>query len=245
MNLPKEFLDNAYLLAEAGRNVPKKNPEFHIFFGDTISKQYQNDNKKLMDILIDVFGGYDRWVHAVYDYDVKATNETLVSGLEKLGYFKYNFDSGATPSFTRVVERASCLSGFSGGPRRPLDDYSFCNNIYTVTGQNLAYDLQAFSEKGMRYRAATIIMIHEYHHHVQIAHELGKEGNMGNGPGEPFPPDGFAPQWWVEGTAGITPPWIMRDYINEFEITKEFGFTYDEIIAAKNPDGSYMNSFEN
>ena len=168
-----------------------------------------------------------------------------MSGLEKLGCFKYNFDSGVTPSFARVVERASCLSGFSGGPRRPLDDYSFCNDIYTVTGQNLAYDLQAFSEKGMRYRAATIIMKHEYHDHVQIAHELGKEGNMGNGPGEPFPPDGFAPQWWVEGTAGITPPWIMRDYINEFEITKEFGFTYDEIIAAKNPDGSYMNSFEN
>ena len=53
-----------------------------------------------------------------------------------------------------------------------------------------------------------------------------------------YSPDGFAPQWWVEGTAGITPPWIMRDYFNEFEITKEFGFTYDEIIAAKNPDGS-------
>ena len=49
MNLPKASLDNAYLLAEAGRNVPKKNPEFHIFFGDTIPKQYQNEIKKLMD----------------------------------------------------------------------------------------------------------------------------------------------------------------------------------------------------
>ena len=238
MNLPKEFLDNAYLLAEAGRNVPKKNPEFHIFFGDTIPKQYQNDIKKLMDILIDVFGGYDRWVHAVYDYDVKATNKTLVSGLEKLGYFKYNFDSGVTPSFARVVERASCLSGFSAGPRGPIDYYPFCNVPYAVTNPSQAFGLQLYGEKGMRYRAVTNFMIHEYHHHVQIAHELGKEGSWGNGPGAPFPPDGFAPRWWVEGTADVTPTWIIRDYCNEFEITKEFGFTYDEIIAAKNFDGS-------
>ena len=220
MNLPKAFLDNAYLLAEAGRNVPKKNPEFHIFFGDTIPKQLQNDIKKLMDILIDVFGGYDRWVHALYDYDVKATNKTLVSGLEKLGYFKYNFDSGVTPSFARVVERASCLVRFSAGPRGPIDDYSFCNDPYTFTNPNQAFGLQFYGEKGMRYRAATNSMIHEYHHHVQNAHDLGKEGSRGNGPGAPFPPDGFAPYWWIEGTAGITPPWIMRDYFNEFEITK-------------------------
>ncbi|MDP4886611.1 MAG: DUF3558 domain-containing protein, partial [Aquiluna sp.] len=61
-DLPKEFLEDALWLANEGMNIPKRDPEFHIFFGDDVTPEWRGDALKMMDILIDNFGGYDRWV---------------------------------------------------------------------------------------------------------------------------------------------------------------------------------------
>ena len=62
---------------------------------------------------------------------------------------------------------------------------------------------------------------------------LGKEGSAGNGPDAPIPPDGFAPAWWMEGSAQLSPGWILRDHFDEFDVTKKSGLGYDEIAASK------------
>jgi hypothetical protein len=228
-DLPKEFLEDGLWLANKGMNIPKRDPEFHNFFGDNVTPEWRGDALKMMDILIDNFGGYDRWVLASYDPDDSFQNRELVDGLDGLGFFKYNFDSGVSPDFSLVNERASCLSGFSGGPDRVRDFYSFCNNRLLTSNPD---EMDFYGVPAIQYRMLSGL-IHEYHHHVQRAHMLGKEGGGGNGPGDPIPPDGFVPAWWMEGTAQLSPGWILRDHFDEFDVTKKSGLGYDEIVASK------------
>ena len=227
-DLPQDFLENGLWLANAERNIPQRKPEFHVFFGDSITSEWRGDVMSMTEILIDNLGGYDRWVHAAYEDDGNATNQALVNGLDELGYFEHNFDYGATPAFALVNERAGCLGGFSGGPNPVRDAYSFCNDRLAISNSD---NLEFYGLVGTKYLMLTGL-IHEYHHHVQRAHLLGKEGAGGNGPGAPVPPDGFGPTWWIEGTAQLTPGWILRDYFDEFEVTKDNGLSYDEIVAS-------------
>jgi hypothetical protein len=228
-DLPKEFLEDGLWLANEGMNIPKRDPEFHIFFGDNVTPEWRGDALRMMDILIDNLGGYDRWVLASYDPDESFQNRELVDGLDGLGYFEYNFEPGVTPDFSLVNERASCLSGFSGGLDRVRDAYSFCNNRLVISNPD---ELEFYGLPGIQYQMLNGLA-HEYHHHVQRAHELGKEGSEGNGPEAPIPPDGFSPAWWIEGTANLSPGWILRDYFDEFDVTKKSGLGYDEIVASK------------
>ena len=228
-DLPKEFLEDALWLANDGMNIPKRDPEFHIFFGDNVTPEWRGDVLKMMDILIANFGGYDRWVLASYDPDESFQNRELVDGLDGLGYFEYNL-LGVTPDFSLVNERASCLSGFRGGPDFVRDSYSFCNNrLLTSNPAEMDYYGDG---PAIQYQMLNGL-IHEYHHHVQRAHMLGKEGSAGNGPDAPIPPDGFAPRWWMEGSAQLSPGWILRDHFDEFDVTKKNGLRYDEIVASK------------
>ena len=100
--MPKEFLEDALWLANDGMNIPNRDPEFHIFFGDNVTPEWLGDALKMMDILIDNFGGYDRWVLASYNPDDSFQNRELVDGLDGLGYFEYNFEPGVTPDFSLV-----------------------------------------------------------------------------------------------------------------------------------------------
>ena len=36
-DLPREFLEDGLWLANEGMNIPKRDPEFHIFFGDNVT----------------------------------------------------------------------------------------------------------------------------------------------------------------------------------------------------------------
>ena len=239
--LPKEFLEDALWLANDGMNIPKRDPEFHIFFGDNVTPEWRGDVLKMMDILIANFGGYDRWVLANYDPDESFQNRELVDGLDGLGYFEYNFEPGVTPDFSLVNERASCLSGFSGGPDLVRDGYSFCNNRLLTSNPD---QLDWFGLPAIQYQMLNGL-IHEYHHHVQKAHMLGKEGSAGNGPDAPIPPDGFVPAWWMEGSAQLSPGWILRDHFDEFDVTKKSGLGYDEIVASKEDWPSQIHKTKN
>ncbi|MDA2976597.1 MAG: hypothetical protein O2863_02985, partial [Actinomycetota bacterium] len=75
--MPKEFLEDGLWLANEGRNIPKRDPDFHIFFGDTVTPEWRGDVLRTMDILIDNLGGYDRWVLASYDPDESFQNREL------------------------------------------------------------------------------------------------------------------------------------------------------------------------
>lgn len=228
-DLPNEFLENGLWLANEGRNIPKRDPEFHIFFGDTVTPEWRGDVLKMMNILIDNFGGYDRWVLASYDGDERFQNRELVDGLDGLGFFEHNFEPGVSPDFSLVNERAGCLTGFSGGPNPVRDNYSFCNDRLATSNPD---SLDFYGLQGLQYVMLSGL-IHEYHHHVQRAHGLGKEGAAGNGPGAPLPPDGFAPAWWIEGSANLSPGWILRDHFDEFDVTKKGALVYDEIVASE------------
>ena len=228
-DLPKEFLEDGLWLANEGRNIPKRDPDFHIFFGDTVTPEWRGDVLRTMDILIDNFGGYDRWVLANYDGDESSQNREIVNGLDDLGFFEYNFDSDVTPDFNLVNGRAGCLIGFRGGPNPVRDDYSFCNDRLATSNPDT---LDFYGLEGTQYGMLSGL-IHEYHHHVQRAHALGKEGSAGNGPEAPLPPDGFGPAWWLEGTANLSPGWILRDHFDEFDVTKKGGLGYDEIVASE------------
>jgi hypothetical protein len=227
--MPSEFLENGLWLANAGRNVPNENPEFHLFFGDGITQETRADVLRMHEILVENFGGYDRWVFATYEDDPSATNQAVVSGLDGLGYFEHNVGSGTTPTFAHVSERAGCLVDFLSGPDRARDLYSFCNDRRINTD---SYDFEFYGPLALEFLALTGL-VHEYHHHVQNAHLLGKQGTNGNGAEAPIPPDGFTPAWWMEGTANLSPGWILRDYFDEFLVTTENGLRYDEIVTSE------------
>ncbi|MDA2997244.1 MAG: hypothetical protein O3C26_07020, partial [Actinomycetota bacterium] len=181
------------------------------------------------DILIENLGGYDRWVHVIYEKDSPSSqNKTVVDGLEKLGYFKHNFDGGTTPSIEAVQRGAGCLVTFASGPNNVRDKYGFCNQLEDLSDPDRETHIKMVGSLFFSYEILHGFA-HEYHHHVQDAHSLGKEGDGGNGEGAPIPPDGFAPTWWIEGTAGITPGWILRDYFDTLRLTQRLGQSLENI----------------
>ena len=229
-DLPKKSIEDAKYLANLGHNVPKSNPKFHILYGDIVTAEMKADYRQWMDILIENLGGYDRWVHAIYEKDSPSSqNKAVLDGLEKLGYFKYEFDGGTTPSIKAVQSRRGCLVAINySGPNFVPYFYSFCNQPEHWSDPDRENDRKMMGSLFFSY-AILHEFAHEYHHHVQRAHSLGKEGGGGNGPGSPIPPDGFAPAWWMEGTAGITPGWILRDYFDTLLLTKRLGLSLENI----------------
>ena len=227
--LPCELQDAAMHLSSLGANVPKLDPEFHLLYGDAVTEEMRADYLQWMDILIETLGGYDRWVHAIYDVDSSsAENSEVVRGLEQLGFFEFGWDGPQEPSIDAVWKLKGCLSDFSSGPNFLIDSYNFCNQPEHWSDPDRQFHREMMGDLYFSYEILHEFA-HEYHHHVQRAHELSKEGSFGNGPGAPLPPDGFAPTWYIEGSAGVSPGWILRDYFDELYLSQRLGLTYEKV----------------
>lgn len=228
--LPSELRDAAMYLASSGLNIPKPDPEFNVLYGEIVSAEMQSDYRQWMDILIETLGGYDRWVHAIYEAGSPSSeNSEILDGLGQLGYFEYGYDGPQEPSIDLVWEKRGCLVGFNSGPDFVRDQYSLCNQPEHWTDPDREFHRDMM---GSLYFSYEILheFAHEYHHHVQRAHSLGKEGADGNGPGAPVPPDGFSPTWYIEGSAGISPSWIMRDYFDDLSLSNRLNLTYQQVM---------------
>lgn len=234
--LPCWMIEEARWHVERGLNVPKRDPEFHLLYGDIVTAQMEADYRHWMGVLVDALGGYDRWVHAIYEAgSPDSENTAVIDGLKDLQFFAQNFEDRA-PSLEAVYERRGCLSGFF------TDDgqYSFCNQPEHWTDPDREFHRDMMGSLYFSYEILHEIA-HEYHHHVQGANSLGKMG-ASNGPDDPIPPDGFGPAWYIEGSAGIAPGWILRDEFDELPLSERLGLTYDEMVEVNGDLAGLLNA---
>jgi hypothetical protein len=232
-DLPCWMIEQAAWFAETGLNVPKRDPELHLLYGDIVTAEMESEYRHWMGVLVESLGGYDRFVHAIYEAgSPDSENADVIDGLTELGFF----DEEGERTLEQVYERRSCLSGFISEDGH----YSFCNQPehWTDPAREFHRDMM-----GERYFAYEILheFAHEYHHHVQSMNSLGKMW-VSNGPGDPIPPDGFAPAWYIEGSAGIAPGWILRDEFDDLPLSRRLGLTYDEMVQENRDLASLLNA---
>lgn len=209
-----------------GRNKPKLNPVHHYLFDESISTEWREQYEEWMKIMISVFGGYDNWVHAMYDIN-ETGNTSVLAGLESLGYFYDNDGNSVEPSIDFVHDRKSCLSGFAANAiwDTASENWSFCNQPNPFTDPHWEYDREVhFGETGFKFSTLNGYA-HEYYHHVQRAHDLAAGTIFGNSEDMVK-----APTWYIEGTAQIVPMWLLRDYFDDLTISKELGLTYEQFV---------------
>lgn len=217
--VPEGYKKNYFELStEIGDNVPKKNPEMCILFSESIPNTYRVYQLDIMDKLIDYVGGYNRWVHIVYEPEDQGLE--AVDALDKFDFFYDNNSEKVEPTLQFVHDNRSCLSGFGRKQERDLNHFNMCiqpnpqNDPYWENDRNMFGD--AFLMGHMNGVA------HEYYHHVQRAHSFEKALAMANdccGLNDPLD----APAWYVEGQAIVFPSLFMRDNFDELQIVKDYG----------------------
>jgi len=217
--VPEGYKKNYFELStEIGDNVPKKNPEMCILFSESIPNTYRVYQLDIMDKLIDYVGGYNRWVHIVYEPEDQGLE--AVDALDKFDFFYDNNSEKVEPTLKFVHDNRSCLSGFGRKQERDLNHFNMCiqpnpqNDPYWENDRNMFGD--AFLMGHMNGVA------HEYYHHVQRAHSFEKALAMANdccGLNDPLD----APAWYVEGQAIVFPSLFMRDNFDELQIVKDYG----------------------
>ena len=218
--VPEGYKKNYFELStEIGDNVPKKNPEMCILFSESIPSDFRVYQLDIMDKLIDYVGGYNRWVHIVYEPEDQGLE--AVDALDKFDFFYDNNSEKVEPTLQFVHDKRSCLSGFGRKMDLELNHYSICiqpnpqNDPYWENDRNMFGD--AFLMGHMNGVA------HEYYHHVQQTHAFEKALAMVNdccGLNDPVD----APAWYVEGQAIVFPSLFMRDNFDELQIVKDYGF---------------------
>ena len=232
-DLPCLMVEEATWIVETGLNVPKRDPELHLLYGDIVTAEMEAEYRHWMGVLVDSLGGYDRFVHAIYEAGSPDTeNAEVIEGLAGLGFF----DEEGEPTLEQVYERRSCLSGFASEDGH----YSFCNQPEHWTDPAREFHRNMMGERYFSYEILHEFA-HEYHHHVQSVHSLGKMW-VSNGLEDPMPPDGFAPAWYIEGSAGIAPGWILRDEFDELPLSKRLGLTYDEMVQENGDLAALLNA---
>ena len=203
-----------------GMNVPKLNPEHCYLFSAEIPDDLRRYHADLHQKLIDYVGGYDRYVHITYE--LEGDNAEALEVLDQLGYFYDNDGQPVEPSIDLVFDRRSCLGGFGRDGRFDgYNEFSFCNQPNPLTDPHWEWDRENFGTDVFMYMTING-WVHEYYHHVQRAHTLGRSLGM--------PADccgGWnhtgSPAWFVEGQAQVFPTWFFRDVFDDLQITKDLG----------------------
>lgn len=208
------------VLRDIGMNVPKSDPEHCYLFSAEIPDDLRRYHADVHQKLIDYVGGYDRYVHITYEVD--GDNNEALEVLDQFLYFYDDDGQPVDPSIDRVYGRRSCLSGFA--PENKYDGYnelSFCNQPNPLTDPEWEWDRENFGLDVFMYNIING-WVHEYYHHVQGAHTLGRSLGM--------PADCCggrnhtgSPAWFVEGQAQVFPTLFLRDVFDDLEITKELG----------------------
>ena len=219
----KDLFSFSKRMIEASRDTPKKDPvNFYLLFGDSISQDWRNKVNHWYELMFEVFGAYDNYIHAIWDPDYGA--ESVVQKMDELGFFS---EVDVQPSAEYLASRSSCLSGFNPNSHKgdPLTEYGFCNqadDIYSrvhETGSRIALELEKLNE-----------YTHEYFHHVQ-----GRTGLLDKIFTNEKNRLTYAPAWYIEGVAMIIPDWLIRDEFNNTILAKQIGVTSEDLV---NPDYS-------
>ena len=218
----KEFLENART------NRPTKGPEHHYIFTENISDDLISQHGEIHKYLIDILGGYDRYVHVIYDFE--GDNEYVIDALNELGLLNRNIpDSKEDDSaelapvweFYTYLGHRSCLGSFSEFDIRDArNEYNICIQSNPLTAPGFADDRELFGLEKFQYKIF-YDWAHQYFHHYQQAHNFDRSLAM--------PDDccGFlhdsvgAPAWWVEGAATLFTNLFLNEYFYKLSYTQE------------------------
>ncbi len=227
----------AEVLKSLGMNVPKTDPQHCYLFSAEISDDLRRYHTDVHENLIAYVGGYDRYVHITYEVD--GDNTEALAALDQFEYFYDNNGQQVEPSIDFVSDRRSCLSGFARGNQYDgYNEFSFCNQPNPLSDPMWEWDRKNFGSDVMMYNIING-WVHEYYHHVQIAHTLGRSLGM--------PADCCggknhtgSPAWFVEGQAQVFPTLFLREVFDDLQITKDLGLegacAGDPQLAGNGPD---------
>jgi hypothetical protein len=205
---------------DIGMNVPKSDPEHCYLFSAEIPDDLRRYHADVHQKLIDYVGGYDRYVHIIYE--VEGDNSEALEALNQFDYFYDNNGQRVDPSIDLVYDRRSCLGGGSRENKWDgYNDFSFCNQPNPLTDPEWDWDREHFGLDVFMYNIVQG-WVHEYYHHVQGAHTLERTLGM--------PADCCggrnhtgSPAWFVEGQALVLPTLFLRDVFDDLQITKDLG----------------------
>jgi len=203
---------------ELGLNIPKKDPEFCLLWSDSIPENLREYQIEVMNKLIDYVGGYDRWVHVIYE--IEADNTELLNALDQFGYFYDENGNKQTPTIDIIYDRRSCLSGFGRNKDWTFNQFSFCNQPYPYSNPDEEFNRNFYGEEGFLLQVIGSF-VHEYYHHVQRSHTFGRDIAMENDCCNLNNPVN-APAWYVEGQAQVFPTLFFIDNFNNFSFVKDF-----------------------
>ena len=208
----------------AKRNIPTLTPEIYLLIGDSpkIPEEYESDYRQLLNWLVDMGLGYDRYVHIVYELD--GDNEESLRTLAQLGYTLSSCCGEGAPvsEIEHVHDQRSCLSGLwaygaHGGKRQ----YNFCIQPNPLTDPVWEFD-RSINPDQYWYNVLHG-QIHEYFHHYQRAHTLDRDmGMSGDCCGLRNPVE--VPPFWSEGAAIVFPDMFLWEKFYELDYTKRNNF---------------------
>lgn len=218
-------------LERIGVNVPKSDPQHWILFSESIPDDLVQQNAEIMDLVVGIVGGYDRYVHITYELDDPNTENLRI--LNELGV-----KNGTLASIDDIHEIRGCLAGFTAFERWDgKHEYSFCMQPNPLTDPIWENDRENQGPVGHRY-GIFHGWVHEYFHHYQKSHLFGRAMAMVDdccGLTDPV----NAPAWWVEGAAIVFPDVFMKEYFNDLSWTREHDLSLDEVTGDR--IGSILN----
>ena len=215
--VPEGYKKNYFELStELDNNKPKKNAEMCVLFSESIPDIFRVYQLDIMDKLIKYVGGYNRWVHIVYEPEDQGLE--AVEALDKFDFFYDNNHKKVEPTLEFVHSRRSCLSGFGRKMDLELNHYRICIQPNPQNDPYWQNDRNMFGEAFLMGHMNGVA--HEYYHHVQRAHTFERSPAMPNDCcGLTDPVD--APAWYIEGQAIVFPSLFMRDNFDDLQIVKD------------------------
>jgi len=215
--VPEGYKKNYFELStELGNNKPKKNAEMCVLFSESIPDIFRVYQLDVMEKLIDYVGGYDRWVHIVYEPEDQGLE--AVDALDKFDFFYDNNNKKVELTLQYVHLKNGCLSGLSRKNDFKLNFYTGCIDPNPLTYYWWKNDRDRMGEAFlMGYMNG---VAHEYYHHVQWVHIFDRFSYTIDDPTLQF---GFVPAWYVEGQAIVFPSLFIRDNFDDLQIVKDYG----------------------
>ena len=206
------------------RNIPTLTPEIHLLIGDSpkIPEEYESDYRQLLNWLVDMGLGYDRWVHIVYELD--GNNEESLRTLAQLGYTLNSCCGGGEPvsEIEHVHDQRSCATGFSAyGFHDRKREYNFCIQPNPLTDPYWEFDRSTNPDQF--FYNVLHGLVHEFFHHYQRAHTIDRAmGMSGDCCGLYNPVE--VPPFWSEGAAIVFPDMFLWEKFYELDYTKRNNF---------------------
>ncbi len=212
-------------LQRIGLNEPKADPQHWYLFSETIPEDFIAQHAQIHDLLVDTVGGYDRYVHIVYNLD--DPNTESLRALRELGVMGRGGE--LVTSIDQVHEIRSCLSAFWAFNRHDgRHQYSFCvnpNPLVPTPGEPEWAVNDRRNHGPVNYRYGIFHgWVHEYFHHYQRAHIFDRALAMPDdccGLNDPV----SAPAWWVEGSAIAFPHVFVKEHFDDLSWSREHGLT--------------------